>query len=654
MEKIVVFDFETYMNTKDKYTLRKLSDIAYICDPRFQVISIAILVDGKVTVYPGNSPLWLPLLKAYDRDGYRIVAHNARFDLRVLALRFGFIPASIGDTMLMARYLGFPSCDLRTLSEKLLADRKLELETDGLRLEALSPAAWDELCVYNSRDVELTQQLYTLFLPLISADEFALINQTLQLCLKSHSLDWNRWADFGNDARAAIARMGFGDWPTVAAELPASVQALPPLADDLLQRLALIVRSPKQMGELLTELTGQTLATTDKKKLVYDSLPDVAKTVLSIAWRRKELEKDAKSLETIKERIVIPGSNRAMMDINYSKAITHRWSSGGEEGQQSFNMQNMKKSAGVRELWVPDPGHVYVIADLAQIEARVVAWYGQEVSLLEGFAKGTDIYCDFGQHIFGHVLNKKTEGSERQICKTAILGLGFGMGAEKFLMRLDVDCPEAWAAAVAKLGLTDPLEAAKTVVGAYRGAYRGIASLARKAKDAFVKTVLDGTTRVIAGRVTVGYNSDEKTLVVRLPTGGVLRYRDIEIEAAENRFSACSMDYDLSYATKMGRRGIQYSSPIENIVQSTARDILGHQLIALEIAGCDIRFHAHDEVIIQCKREVAREILRLVKEVFASPDNSCPGLPLACSGFLSDKYMKSEDHMAAFTSNFKE
>ena len=209
MKKIVVIDFETYMNTKNKYSLRRMSDIQYICDPRFQVISIAILVDNKVTVYPGNSTVWLPLLKAYDRLGYRIIAHNARFDLRILALRFGFIPKSVSDTMLIARYLGFPECSLKILASQLLNDQKLELGTDGLRLETLTPKMWNELCVYNIRDVELTLQLWDLFLPLIPVDELTLINQTLQLCFKSHTIDWLKWSTSGKELRSAIDRLEF-------------------------------------------------------------------------------------------------------------------------------------------------------------------------------------------------------------------------------------------------------------------------------------------------------------------------------------------------------------------------------------------------------------------------------------------------------------
>lgn len=648
---MLFFDFESYFSKKYKYSLSKLSDIQYICDPRFQVVSVAILVNEKITVYSGLDETWIALMRDYNKKGYRFIAHNARFDLRVLALRYGFIPDKLSDTMLMARYLGYANCDLATLSANLLTDRKLHLETDGKRLEQIPPEEWVRLCEYNSKDVELTKKLYDLFLPLMPAHEEALIEQTLRLCLKTHAIDWTGMNALRTEAKKIVSLLSYGDWESIKSELPEDVQNLPEPDPTLLCELEPLVRKSAALLPFIYNKAGVLLTSIDKKKLVYESLPDLAKIILSIVWRRKEAEKDVKAFETIKDRIAVPGIDRAMLDMNYSKATTHRWASGGEEGQQSFNMQNMKKSGGIRELWVPDPGHVYCIVDLAQIEARVVAWYGNETVLLNDFAGGKDPYCTFGQYIFGHVLDKKTENQERQICKTAILGLGFGMGAAKFLSRLEIDCPEAWATAVAKIGSPTPLDAATVVVTAYRKAYRGISSLARKSQQAFVAAVLTREPQTIGGRVNVGYNSDENVLVVRLPTGGVIRYRDVDIQPVPSKFSAKQVDYEISYATRTGRRTLQFSTPIENIVQATARDILSHQLISLETAGCDIRFHAHDEVIQQCTRAEADEILSLTKTVFASPDRTCPGLPLACSAFLSDRYTKDEQYMLDFTTN---
>ena len=57
----------------------------------------------------------------------------------------------------------------------------------------------------------------------------------------------------------------------------------------------------------------------------------------------------------------------------YCGSVTGRFSGGGK-----LNVQNLGRAglgAQIRGLLVAKPGHVFVIADFAQIEARITAWY---------------------------------------------------------------------------------------------------------------------------------------------------------------------------------------------------------------------------------------------------------------------------------------
>ena len=76
-----------------------------------------------------------------------VVAHNGRFDFRILALRFGIVPSVMADTMLMARYFGFPKCSLAILAKQLLHKDKLSFPAEGLRFEDLNQKIFDELCI---------------------------------------------------------------------------------------------------------------------------------------------------------------------------------------------------------------------------------------------------------------------------------------------------------------------------------------------------------------------------------------------------------------------------------------------------------------------------------------------------------------------------
>ena len=59
-------------------------------------------------------------------------------------------------------------------------------------------------------------------------------------------------------------------------------------------------------------------------------------------------------------------------------------------GGGGFNVQNLGRSGlggQVRGLLIPKPGYTFIIADLAQIEARITAWYGGEQGMLQGFRR---------------------------------------------------------------------------------------------------------------------------------------------------------------------------------------------------------------------------------------------------------------------------
>ena len=48
--RIITLDYETYWNSKDKYTLTKMGPIEYIRDPRFMVQCVGVRIDHGETV----------------------------------------------------------------------------------------------------------------------------------------------------------------------------------------------------------------------------------------------------------------------------------------------------------------------------------------------------------------------------------------------------------------------------------------------------------------------------------------------------------------------------------------------------------------------------------------------------------------------------
>ena len=110
-------------------------------------------------------------------------------------------------------------------------------------------------------------------------------------------------------------------------------------------------------------------------------------------------------------------------------------------GTEKINMQNLPRGSEIRKSLIAPEGRLVYVADLSNIEARMLAWLAEEQDLLQAFARDDDVYSQFASQVFGRDINKY-DHPERFVGKTAILGLGYGMGANKFKLHYS---RELWA-----------------------------------------------------------------------------------------------------------------------------------------------------------------------------------------------------------------
>lgn len=76
-----------------------------------------------------------------------------------------------------------------------------------------------------------------------------------------------------------------------------------------------------------------------------------------------------------------------------------------------------------------------------------------------------------------------------------------------------------------------------------------------------------------------------------------------------------------------------------NVCQTLARDVLAHNMPAIEAAGYDIVLTVHDEVVAEAPVSMSEEYM--VKLLATNPPWAV-GLPLAAAGFHHDRYMKED------------
>lgn len=292
-------------------------------------------------------------------------------------------------------------------------------------------------------------------------------------------------------------------------------------------------------------------------------------------------------------------------------------------------------SIDIRNLIVPRPGKKFIIADLSQIEARVINWLAGNTEMLALVQQGFSVYEAFARTSLGWTGGnlKKEDESGYALAKAMVLGLGFGCGWKKFIKvamlmaGVDVtkDDPEFVEEVHPISGEVKQVSGhgtnSKRIVAEFRSLNPKIVALWRTLDDNF--------------RRSVG-----EDFLMTLPSGRVLRYEkvraDVRIEPdPETGLPRRKSVYTASIG---GRRSICYGGLLaENITQATARDVFMAGVLALEDAGYPVVLTIHDEVIVEC--DLDRSV-KEVEDIMCKGPDWAAGLPIAAEAKEAAFYSK--------------
>lgn len=273
----------------------------------------------------------------------------------------------------------------------------------------------------------------------------------------------------------------------------------------------------------------------------------------------------------------------------------------------------------IRTAFVPRNGMKFIVSDFSAIEARVIAHLAGEQWRAEVFEKGGDIYCASASQMFGVTVEKNgINGHLRQKGKIAELALGYGgsVGALKSMGALDMGLME------------DELQ---PLVDSWRNANPNIVKLWWDVDRCINKTVKERTATQTHG---IRFIYQSGMLFIQLPSGRRLCY--VRPRIGENRFGGESVTYEGTGSTKKWERIESYGPKfVENIVQAISRDILFYAIRSL--SHCFIVGHVHDELIIECSKDVS---LNVVCEQMGRTPSWLEGLLLRADGYECDFYKK--------------
>jgi len=637
--KLLTLDFETYYDAK--YSLRKMTIAEYLHDPRFRVHGLAIRhPDGKCEFRQDIPEVLSGLQKRYGErlETVTVVGHNLYFDLYILNRVYGLSPAYFVDTMLLAYHAhGRPGAgqkqggSLAALAERYGLQAKGELDFMSGVLHP-DPRQSADLRDYAVNDVKLTYALALRLLPELSHSE-----TEIPLMMHTVRLFTERGLHIDTTALDILRNTMAGD---LAAKLTAAGLSQEEASGDkkFCHRLSAALGATGRSMPTKPGKNGDipALAKDDEamQRLAQDDDPAVA----ALATARLACKSTAQlraRLDTLTRIIDLTGGTLPPYLV-YCGAHTHRFSGG-----QKFNIQNLGGAdygSALRKLIVPAPGCVFLCADLAQIEARVLAWYAGEQDLLCAFAEGRDIYCEFASRVFDYPVHKPigdepVEEQEqlralRQVGKRAILGLGFGMGTKLFHEKLRSDpltAPYFPDSQEGRRGCRD-------VVNSYREAYPGVPALWKGLEQGF-KDAVEGAHWRGYG---LHFQRRDGGVDAVLPSTCRMRYPNTKVHFDANKVAYIDEDGDEVSSDIEGERisyggglGLYGGKLVENIVQSTARDLFVESILRIEKEGFKVLFHVHDEVVVEVEKERSREAEERIRAIMETVPGWATGLPVS-------------------------
>jgi DNA polymerase I-like protein with 3'-5' exonuclease and polymerase domains len=155
-----------------------------------------------------------------------------------------------------------------------------------------------------------------------------------------------------------------------------------------------------------------------------------ARKMLDYADRLNRLTVSQQLLDRI---VTVNGITRIHGQVNTIGTVTGRMSSSGGVNMQNFS----KKDRVMRGLFLPEPGHVLMSCDFAQIELRVLAALAGEIAMIETILAGGDL----------HTLTAELLDIARQAAKTVNFLIVYGGGGRKLAGQLGFPegmDPEEW------------------------------------------------------------------------------------------------------------------------------------------------------------------------------------------------------------------
>lgn len=618
---IVTIDFETFYDKE--FSLSKMTTEAYIRSPHFEVIGVGVKVNDYPTDwYSGNDVG--KFLKSLNYTDKAILCHNTAFDGAILSWHFGIKPKLWLDTMSMAKpfhniTVGGSLKALATYYE-LGAKGEEVIQAIGKRRVNFTPEELARYGEYCKNDVELTYALFNKLKRGFPVSELLVIDQTLRMYTEP-SIELDRGVlekhleDVIERKRLLIDDLGLTG---ISKDSITKTLMSNNIFAKYLENLG--IDPPKKISAK-TGKEAYAFSKTDKSftDLLEHPDPRVQNAVSARLGVKSTLE------ETRTQSLIeVAGRGRLPIMLNYYGAHTGRFSGGDK-----LNLQNLPRNGAIRRALKAPAGQVLVACDSSQIEARMVAWLAEQHDLVGAFAEGRDVYSEFATEVYGRTITK-SDKIERFVGKTCILGLGYGMGAEKFRRTLEIG--------QGGISVKMTLEECDRIVRLYRQKNHKIVQLWNKCGQS-----LGGILARQRGTIAKMITYDEEG--IRLVNGFYIRYPALRSSSNNYEYISDARTYRKAVKDRVltGQTDeiewtkIYGGKVTENLVQAMARIVVAEQMAKVG-QRYHVAFQVHDELIITAPETEATDAEQYLVDVMSTPPVWAQDLPVACEAGHAKSY----------------
>ena len=348
------------------------------------------------------------------------IAHNAKFDMMVLAECGIAVSGLASDTVIAAHLLGEKALGLKVLAFNKLGIEMTPIEAlIGKGAKQISMAQVDIKIAadYAAADADMTLRLASMFDEELKRQGLLKLFQDVEMPLVPVLLEMERNGVAVDTAMLKEMSLALGEQ---VAELEKKIY--------IETKHEFNLNSPLQLGKVLfdemqlpNDRKGKNRYSTEAS--VLEMLADVHPVIRYILEYRQLTKIKSTYIDTLPE-LVNPKTGRIHTSFNQTRTSTGRLSSSDP------NMQNIpvrgELGGQVHQAFIAAPGFTLLAGDYSQIDLRALAHLSQDEALLRAFRNDEDIHSATAQLLFG-VPKEEVTKDMRRFAKTVNFGVIYGM-----------------------------------------------------------------------------------------------------------------------------------------------------------------------------------------------------------------------------------